>query len=57
MVIGFQLADGTRAKAMSGIDDNSRFVVSAKLVRRAWVLLTNLPSVPETPSITESIFG
>ena len=35
VVGGFHLADGTELKAVSGIDDNSRFVVSAKLVARA----------------------
>jgi hypothetical protein len=32
---GFHLADGTELKAVSGIDDSSRFGVSAQLVRRA----------------------
>ena len=32
---GFHLADGVELKAVSGIDDNSRFAVSAKLVPRA----------------------
>jgi hypothetical protein len=31
----FHLSDGVELKAVSGIDDNSRFGVSAKLVRRA----------------------
>src|SRR5829696_6287464 len=35
VVGGFHLADGTEVKAVSGIDDSSRFGVSAKLVRRA----------------------
>jgi transposase InsO family protein len=35
VVGGFHLADGTELKAVSGIDDSSRFGVSAKLVRRA----------------------
>jgi transposase InsO family protein len=35
VVGGFHLCDGTELKAVSGIDDNSRFVVSAMLVRRA----------------------
>jgi transposase InsO family protein len=35
VVGGFHLVDGTELKAVSGIDDNSRFVVSAKLVVRA----------------------
>jgi len=35
VVGGFHLADGTEVKAVSGIDDNSRFVVSAMLVARA----------------------
>jgi transposase InsO family protein len=35
VVGGFHLVDGTELKALSGIDDNSRFVVSARLVRRA----------------------
>jgi len=34
VVGGFHLVDGTELKAVSGIDDNSRFVISAKLVRR-----------------------
>src|SRR5512132_1906761 len=35
VVGGFHLADGTELKAVSGVDDSSRFGVSAKLVRRA----------------------
>ena len=35
VVGGFHLADGVELKAVSGIDDNSRFAVSATLVRRA----------------------
>jgi transposase InsO family protein len=35
VVGGFHLADGIELKAVSGIDDSSRFGVSAKLVRRA----------------------
>jgi transposase InsO family protein len=35
VVGGFHLADGTELKAVSGIDDSSRFVVSAMLVARA----------------------
>jgi hypothetical protein len=35
VVGGFHLADGTELKVVSGIDDSSRFGVSAKLVRRA----------------------
>jgi transposase InsO family protein len=35
VVGGFHLVDGTELKAVSGIDDNSRFIVSAMLVRRA----------------------
>ena len=35
VVGGFHLADGTELKAVSGIDDSSRFVVSALLVARA----------------------
>ena len=35
VVGGFHLTDGTELKAVSGIDDNSRFVVWAKLVARA----------------------
>jgi transposase InsO family protein len=35
VVGGFHLADRTELKAVSGIDDSSRFGVSAKLVRRA----------------------
>jgi transposase InsO family protein len=31
---GFLLADGTQAKALTGIDDHSRFCVSAKLMAR-----------------------
>jgi hypothetical protein len=34
VVGGFHLVDGTELKVVSGIDDNSRFVVSAKLARR-----------------------
>ena len=32
MVGGVHLADGAEVKCVTGIDDNSRFVVSAKLV-------------------------
>jgi len=35
IVGGLHLADGVEVKCVSGIDDNSRFVVSAKLVARA----------------------
>ena len=35
VVGGFHLADGTELKAVSGIDDSSRFAISAQLVRRA----------------------
>ena len=35
VVGGFHLTDGTELKAVSGIDDNSRFGISATLVRRA----------------------
>jgi transposase InsO family protein len=35
VVGGFHLADGTELKAVSGIDDSSRFGISATLVRRA----------------------
>ena len=35
VVGGIHLADGTEVKCVTGIDDNSRFVVSAKLVARA----------------------
>jgi len=35
VVGGFHLCDGTEVKAVSGIDDNSRFVVFAQLVSRA----------------------
>ncbi|HEY9469327.1 MAG TPA: leucine zipper domain-containing protein, partial [Propionibacteriaceae bacterium] len=35
VVGGFHLADGTELKAVSGIDDSSRFGISAQLVRRA----------------------
>ena len=35
VVGGFHLADSTELKAVSGIDDSSRFGVSARLVRRA----------------------
>lgn len=34
VVGGFLLADGTRAKALTGVDDHSRFCVSALLMRR-----------------------
>ena len=34
LVGGFLLADGTRAKALTGIDDHSRFCVSARLMPR-----------------------
>ena len=35
IVGGVHLADGVEVKCVTGIDDNSRFVVSAKLVARA----------------------
>jgi Integrase core domain/Mu transposase, C-terminal domain len=35
VVGGFHLADGSELKAVSGIDDSSRFAISAMLVRRA----------------------
>lgn len=35
IVGGVRLADGSEAKIVSGIDDHSRFVVSARVVRRA----------------------
>ena len=34
MVGGFQLADGTTAKALTGLDDHSRYCVSARLMHR-----------------------
>src|SRR3954453_3580206 len=34
VVGGFALADGTRAKVLSGVDDHSRFCVSAHLMTR-----------------------
>ena len=34
VVGGFLLADGTKAKALTGVDDHSRFCVSAHLMRR-----------------------
>jgi transposase InsO family protein len=34
VVGGFLLADGTRAKALTGVDDHSRFCVSARLMLR-----------------------
>jgi transposase InsO family protein len=34
LVHGFLLADGTHAKALTGVDDHSRFCVSAKLMPR-----------------------
>jgi len=34
IVGGFALADGTSAKALTGIDDHSRFCVSARLMAR-----------------------
>ena len=34
VVGGFALADGTRAKAVTGVDDHSRFCVSARLMPR-----------------------
>jgi transposase len=34
VVGGFVLADGTRAKALTGVDDHSRFCVSARLMTR-----------------------
>ena len=34
VVGGFVLADGTRAKVLTGVDDHSRFCVSARLMAR-----------------------
>jgi hypothetical protein len=34
VVGGFVLADGRRAKALTGLDDHSRFCVSARLMLR-----------------------
>ena len=34
VVGGFALADGTRAKALTGVDDHSRFCISARLMAR-----------------------
>jgi hypothetical protein len=34
IVGGFPLADGTSAKALTGVDDHSRLCVSAKLMTR-----------------------
>lgn len=34
VVGGFPLADGTSAKALTGVDDHSRFCVSARLMAR-----------------------
>src|SRR5438445_4555298 len=34
VVGGFHLADGTTAKALTGVDDHSRFCVSARLMHR-----------------------
>jgi transposase InsO family protein len=34
VVGGFLLADGTHARALTGIDDHSRFCVCARLMRR-----------------------
>ena len=34
VVGGFVLADGTRAKALTGVDDHSRFCVGAYLMVR-----------------------
>ena len=34
VVHGFGLADGTAAKALTGIDDHSRFCISARLMAR-----------------------
>jgi hypothetical protein len=42
VVGGFHLADGTELKAVSGIDDSSRFGVSATLVS-AYYLICRSP--------------
>jgi len=34
VVGGFLLADGSRVKALTGVDDHSRFCVSARLMVR-----------------------
>ena len=34
LVHGFVLADGTSAKALTGVDDHSRYCVSARLMAR-----------------------
>jgi len=45
VVGGFLITNGTHAKALTGIDDHSRFCVSATLMARERTLL-----VCETPS-------
>lgn len=42
VVGGILLADGTELKALTGIDDHSRFVVCAGLMRRANALQAEL---------------
>lgn len=35
VVVGVRLADGSQPRIVSGIDDHSRFVLSARVVARA----------------------
>lgn len=56
VVGGFLLADGTRAKALTGVDDHSRYCVSAHLMVResAKRVCEGLPTygAPVRPSVS-----
>jgi transposase InsO family protein len=57
VVGGFALADGTRAKALTGIDDNSRFCVSARLMaaERTRAVCDGLAAALRTYGVPEQI--
>jgi transposase InsO family protein len=57
VVGGFLLADGTSAKALTGIDDHSRFCVSAKLMpkERTQVVCEGLSAAMRTHGVPQQI--
>jgi hypothetical protein len=57
VVGGFLLADGTSAKALTGIDDHSRFCVSAKLMpkERTQVVCEGLSAAIRTHGVPQQI--
>jgi transposase-like protein len=54
VVGGFLLADGTSAKALTGIDDHSRFCVSARLMLSPVVIRNPVGRFTDGPSRTPS---